>query len=109
MFFIPGVSMFKRIQSINKPVKFRFENREIIAQEDDSVAAALLAADVIVFRQQPGSDAQRGPFCMIGNCFDCLVEIDGEANRQACQEKVREGMQVRKQLGLRKLGTDDES
>ena len=101
--------MFKRIQSIDKPVNFQFENRDIIAQADDSVAAALLGADVIVFREQSGSGTHRGPFCMIGNCFDCLVEIDGEPNRQACQEKVRGGMQVRKQLGLRKMGTDDES
>lgn len=101
--------MFKRIRAIDKPVKFRFENRDIIAQEGDSVAAALLGADVIVFRGQSGSGGQRGPYCMIGNCFDCLVEIDREPNRQACQQKVREGMQVRRQLGLRKLGTDDES
>ena len=101
--------MFKRIQSIDKPVKFRFENRDIIAQASDSVAAALLGADVIVFREQPDSGTQRGPFCMIGNCFDCLLEIDGEPNRQACQEKVREGMQVKRQLGFRKLETDDES
>ena len=101
--------MFKRIQSINKPVNFQFENRAIIAQADDSVAAALLGADVIVFREQSGSGTRRGPYCMIGNCFDCLVEIDGKPNRQACQEKVREGMQVKRQSGLRKLGTDNES
>ena len=101
--------MFKRIQPINKPITFRFEDRDVIAQANDSVAAALLGDDVIVFRQQPNSAAQRGPFCMIGNCFDCLVEIDGEPNRQACQVKVREGMQVRRQQGLRKLRTEDES
>ena len=101
--------MFKRVQSINNPIAFRFEDRDIIAQANDSVAAALLGADVIVFREQSGSGTHRGPFCMIGNCFDCLVEIDGEPNRQACQERVREGMQVRRQRGLRKLETEDES
>ncbi len=101
--------MFKRIQSINKPISFRFEDRDITAQAGDSVAAALLGAGVIVFRDVAGSGVQRGPYCMIGNCFECLVEIDGEANRQACQERVREGMQVQVQRGLRKLETDDES
>ncbi len=101
--------MFKRIQSINKPISFRFEDRHITAQKGDSVAAALLAANVIVFREASAKGVQRGPYCMIGNCFECLVEIDGEANCQACQATVREGMQVRMQVGLRKLEIEDES
>ncbi|SVA41228.1 uncharacterized protein METZ01_LOCUS94082 [marine metagenome] len=32
---------------------------------------------------------------MIGNCFDCLVEIDGETNLQACLVSVRDGMRIR--------------
>ena len=31
--------------------------------------------------------APRGPFCMMGVCFDCLVEIDGLPNRQACMTR----------------------
>ena len=38
---------------------------------------------------------------MMGVCFDCLVEIDGEPNRQACLVQVREGMTVRRQRGAR--------
>ena len=44
-----------------------------------------------------------------GNCRACVVEIDGEPNRQACQERVREGMRVRRQRGPRKLEVEDES
>jgi predicted molibdopterin-dependent oxidoreductase YjgC len=36
---------------------------------------------------------------MIGHCFECLVEIDGVGNRQACLTLVREGMRVRRQNG----------
>jgi|TARA_B100000809_G_scaffold226458_1_gene238118 NADH dehydrogenase/NADH:ubiquinone oxidoreductase subunit G len=36
---------------------------------------------------------------MIGNCFDCLVEIDGETNLQACLVTVREGMRIRPHPG----------
>jgi predicted molibdopterin-dependent oxidoreductase YjgC len=36
---------------------------------------------------------------MMGVCFDCLVEIDGVANRQACMIEVRDGMRVKRQLG----------
>jgi NADH dehydrogenase/NADH:ubiquinone oxidoreductase subunit G len=38
---------------------------------------------------------------MIGNCFDCLVEIDGETNLQACLVTVRDGMRIRSHSGSR--------
>lgn len=101
--------MFKRIHSSAQSIRIRFEEKEIDAQAGDSVAAALLGAGVIEFRSVADSGEHRGPYCMIGNCFECLVEIDGEPNRQACQEKIYEGMQIRKQQGLRKLRPVDES
>jgi len=58
-----------------------------------NLAAALLAAGVEVFRHTPVSGAPRGPFCMMGACFDCLVEIDGVV-RQACMVEVTEGLVV---------------
>ncbi len=39
---------------------------------------------------------------MIGVCFDCLVTIDGVANRQACMETVCNGMRVERQHGARR-------
>jgi predicted molibdopterin-dependent oxidoreductase YjgC len=41
---------------------------------------------------------------MMGVCFDCLVEIDGVANRQACMIEVREGMQVKRQARAARTG-----
>lgn len=58
-----------------------------------NLAAALLAAGVMPFRKTPVSGAPRGPFCMMGACFDCLVEIEG-FNRQACMVEVAGGMEV---------------
>lgn len=68
-----------------------------------SLAAALLAAGVQRMRTTPVSGAPRAPFCMMGVCFDCLVEIDGRPNRQACLTTVQAGMQVRTQQGARAL------
>jgi len=59
--------------------------------EGANLAAALLAVGIGVFRRTPVSGAPRGPFCMMGACFDCLVEIDGVL-RQACMLEVREGL-----------------
>ena len=68
-----------------------------------NLAAALLAAGVQVFRQTPISGAPRAPYCMMGACFECLVEIDG-ITRQACMVEVSAGMQVERS---RRAESDD--
>jgi len=41
---------------------------------------------------------------MMGVCFECLMEINGRANTQACMTPVEEGMQVLFQQGARQPG-----
>lgn len=93
--------MFRRLEAIAAPVRFSYEGRDIVARRGDTVAAALLAASVTSLRDTPVSGAPRAPYCMMGVCFDCLVEIDGIGNRQACLTPVQDGMQVRRQHGAR--------
>ncbi len=94
--------MFKRLRDpIPDHVTIRFEDSEIGCGSGDSVAAALLAAGVGALRTAVVSGQDRGPYCLIGTCFECLVEIDGVPNRQACLTPVREGMRVKRQLGAR--------
>ena len=40
----------------------------------------------------------RAPYCLMGVCFECMMEIDGEANVQSCLVTVQDGMQVKRQL-----------
>ena len=82
-------------------VELTFEGEPVTARAGETVAAALLAAGHISGRQTPVSGSPRGPYCMMGACFDCLVEIDGEANRQGCMTQVRDGMVVRRMTGAR--------
>lgn len=51
----------------------------------------------------PGVRRPRGPYCMMGVCFDCLVTIDGTGNQQGCQIRVRPGMRVETQNGKREI------
>jgi predicted molibdopterin-dependent oxidoreductase YjgC len=71
----------------------RFDGQDLLLTDGVNLAAALLEAGVIRFRQTPFSGAPRGPFCMMGACFDCLVLIDG-VSRQACMTEVTEGMDI---------------
>jgi D-hydroxyproline dehydrogenase subunit gamma len=73
----------------------------VTARAGDTVAAALLAAGFLSCRTSPVSGAPRGPYCMMGVCFDCLTTIDGVGSRQSCLVLVREGMRIETQRGRR--------
>lgn len=92
--------MFRRLHDDPRPeVTIHLDGEAVAAREGDTVAAAMLATDSGHTRTTPVSGAPRLPFCMMGVCFDCLMEIDGVPNRQACLVRVRDGMQVRRQDG----------
>ena len=95
--------MFRRLPDSGERLVFDFEGETFEACEGDSVAAALLASGVLVFRTTPVTGAPRGPWCLIGDCHECLIEIDGEPNRLACMTEVRAGMRVRRQTGAREV------
>lgn len=98
--------MFQRLPEADAAprVAFTFDGQPVQARAGDTVAAALLAAGHDRCRSTPVSGAPRGPYCLMGTCFECLVTIDGLGNRQACQVPVREGMTVQTQLGKREVG-----
>ena len=98
--------MFHRLPDLadSTSVTFTVDNEAISARPTDTVAAALLAAGHAVCRETAVSNAPRGPYCLMGVCFDCLVTIDGVGNRQGCLVRVREGMQVETQRGRRVAG-----
>ena len=92
--------MFRRLPDQgSERISFTLDGKPMEARVGDSVAAALLANGVISCRTTPVSGAPRAPFCMMGVCFDCLMEIDGIGNRQACQVPIRAGMVVATQQG----------
>ena len=70
------------------------DGARVAARAGDTVAAALLGAGLRAFRATAVSGAPRGPFCMMGSCFDCVVTIDGQRNVQACLARVADGMRV---------------
>jgi predicted molibdopterin-dependent oxidoreductase YjgC len=75
------------------------DGQPVGAAAGDSVATVLLLAGVEPYRLTAVGGRPRAPYCMIGNCFDCLVEVDGLPNRQGCLVPVRDGMRIRRQQG----------
>jgi predicted molibdopterin-dependent oxidoreductase YjgC len=99
--------MFKRTEPPDCSIAW--DGREVPARAGESLAAALLAAGVATFRETPVTGAPRGPLCMMGACFDCLVELDGVPNVQACMAPVRPGMVAAPQRGARGLPALDDA
>src|ERR1700740_326591 len=97
--------MLTRPLGSNPPggVTIWWDGKPLQARPDDSIAVALLAAGVTATRATAASGAPRGPYCMMGACFECLAEVDGVANVQTCMTEVRDGMRIRRQDGARTI------
>ena len=96
--------MFRRIEnSATQFVTVEIDGQTRQVPEGISVAAAILLCGLKNSRHTPVSGAPRLPYCMMGVCFDCLMQIDGIPNQQACQILVREAMKIEVQQGAAEL------
>ena len=99
--------MFKRLNELladaRETVSLKVDGQPIAACAGDTVASAMLAAGLDRFRTTPVTESPRAPYCLMGVCFDCLVEIDGLPNQQACMVRVRDGMEIKAMAGARAL------
>lgn len=95
--------MFRYHESITKEavdgsIDILVDDDPVAAREGQILATVLLVNGLLPIRTSPVTGAPRAPYCMMGTCFECLVEIDGESNHQACMTTVRRGMKVRRQI-----------
>ncbi|BHH86174.1 (2Fe-2S)-binding protein [Desulforhopalus sp. 52FAK] len=82
----------------NSLVTIQIEGKKTEVPEGISVAAAVFGhANHKDCRCSSVSGEQRAPYCFIGVCHECLMEIDGKPNQQACLTQVNEGMCINKQ------------
>lgn len=86
--------MFRRLHEVSEPYCLLVDGRLVTAAPGDSVATSLLLAGVEAFRRTIKGGEPRAQYCGMGVCFECLVTIDGVANRQACLEPARDGMVI---------------
>ncbi len=77
------------------------DGRAVSLPEGVSVAAGLLSIGEIVSRISPSSQKKCAPHCLMGVCYECLMEIDG-IKRQACMTDPREGMVINRGLSEKK-------
>lgn len=79
------------------PVTLQINDKVVEAYEGESVLTALMAAGVLVLSRDSFGRA-RTPFCNMGVCFDCLIDVQeptGRSSRtRACLTQVRAGLRI---------------
>lgn len=74
-------------------VTITVDGQIVTAYPGESLAVALLAADLTALRHSPRTKQPRGAFCFMGVCQECLVLVNAR-RMLACQTPVRAGLNV---------------
>ena len=85
-----------------KLLKITVDGKKIKAREGETIAAALIASGIKVFRYTVKINEPRSLFCAIGRCTDCVMIVNGRHNIRTCITLVEEGMEIETQKGLGK-------
>jgi predicted molibdopterin-dependent oxidoreductase YjgC len=83
-----------------KKIIITVNNKEIEAYEGETIAAAMQAAGIKVFRTTRIYDEPRGIFCNRGRCTDCIMKVDGKPNVRTCVTLAKDGMKIESIKGL---------
>lgn len=57
-----------------QPLTFTFDGVSVEAYSGETIAAALIAAGIRGFRRDMHKRL-RGPYCNMGTCFECVLEV----------------------------------
>lgn len=96
-------ALFRQLDStpdrVGSPtVLININDQEILVPAEISAAAALLLYQAPAMRINLADQTLRGPYCMMGVCFECLVTIDKIPNVQSCMVQVYAGMKIQTTL-----------
>ncbi len=80
-----------------KPISLELEGELVPAREGESVATALLLHGERVFARSVKYHRPRAPYCLTGECSQCLMRVDGVPNVFTCRTTARAGMRVERQ------------
>jgi hypothetical protein len=87
--------MFVRIaDAASERIGVLIDGAPFEGRQGDSIATVLLLAGKNGCRRSFVSGEPRGPYCMMGVCFECLVRVDGIDGLQACMIPIRSGMRI---------------
>ncbi|WP_028856554.1 (2Fe-2S)-binding protein [Psychrilyobacter atlanticus] len=83
-------------------VTIYYNGKPLNAMAGETIAATLMSAGIRKFRKTPKYKRDRGVYCGIGRCTDCVMVVNGKPNVRTCVTPVEEGMSVETQIGYGK-------
>ncbi len=87
--------MFRSLRTDAAPqVTLTINGQAVTAPAGQSVWSAMALSGQQVTRRAALSGSARSAYCAMSVCFECMVDIDGLPNQQACLRRVAEGMTV---------------
>ncbi len=93
-----------RFLDTNAQVEVTLDGESLDLPAGISLAAAFIAAGQTPMGHSPVSHSPRTAYCMMGSCFECVIEVDG-VNQRACQIEVVQGMCLRRPGGTADNGS----
>ena len=98
--------MFKPLEAerADSRVTIRVDGHSTLVRANIPLAIALLEAGHQWTRRNPVSGQARAPYCLMGACQECLVQIDGMPNVLACKTMTRADLDVVLQESAPALG-----
>jgi sarcosine oxidase subunit alpha len=76
-----------------KQIAVTVNGTPVTAYEGETVHAALTAAGIYPLRQALAG-GNRGVFCGMGLCYECLVTVNHIPDQRACMTVVQDGMEI---------------
>ena len=84
----PAAMGFRVKLSTRRPpaLELHVDGRRITAHPGETIAAALMAGNILGFRTDTKGQP-RGAYCNMGTCFECLVEIKRPDESGSCADR----------------------
>jgi predicted molibdopterin-dependent oxidoreductase YjgC len=74
-------------------IEITINGKKVSCQPGMSVAAALMNAGIVHFRESVSGE-NRGPLCGMGVCFECRVTINRVAGQRSCTTLLEREMDI---------------
>jgi len=85
--------MFRQVRPQPQDITIYIDDRPCAARVGDLLANILLQEGMSAVHATPNG-TPRGPYCMMGVCFDCMVRLEDGRFEQACQTYAEDGLRI---------------
>jgi len=85
--------MFRSKQNDRNSVTVFIDDEPCTALDGEMVVVVLMRENMTATHVSPQGQP-RGPYCMMGVCYDCMITLEDGRNEQACLTPVEEGLKI---------------